>query len=126
MFTAFERARKAFIYGLLMMAVGAVSIVISVFTGVSLLHPYLASALLCVGLFLSVLGRLAIRSIRKEFLGEYQKDKKESNEWDGWTHLGGGLYCRKQDIEDRDAEIERRKKFDAYVKAHGLKKPNKS
>jgi protein-S-isoprenylcysteine O-methyltransferase Ste14 len=89
---------------------------------VTTVYLYTALSLISLGVFLSLVALFTAEKIKNDHLTKGHKDLVDN----GWVHLGGGLYCRKQDIEDRDAEIARREKYDAYMKEHGSKKPNKS
>ena len=93
----------------LMILAGGVDLILFLFKGVVIFHPFLGLVLLISGLFI--------------FKAAFKKDDKKIEEpkkdtWDGWEYLGEGCYCPARAREDRDEEIKRKAEYEAYMKSN--------
>ncbi len=133
--------RRVLLLSFVMIIVGVASLIFYVFGDMRAAHPFIGLALFIVGTLLFRYAYLKVLSLSFmddgwEYLGDHcyclerykeiptgemKAVDKGNYEFEGWIYLGNGMYCRQQDIEDRDAEIKRRKESDDYMKERGFK-----
>ncbi len=112
--------RRVLLFSFLSMVVGVMDIILSLFTNIEVFHPLRGAVLLLAGIIL-------FRFIYKKTVnlsGTNNKKGADKLKDDGWEYLGDHyycdkryrMYCRKQDIENRDEEIKRRAESKAYMK----------